>query len=170
LLIQPALHGRQRHRQAGTKPPPTPCATCIDRMGPKEKAACVQETTSSPTSAPAGCMIRPLAPKDIGNCTILLSIQIGVKGGHDTQQGLCQLRSSSGWAPTNPAMCHTAYPGDTLSAKRSMAGHSFQPSGLRPSGYSRNAALLKPKRLICSATPSGGKFNSCPQAMASSWA
>jgi len=90
LLIQPALHGRQRHRQAGTKPPPTPRSTCIDRMGPKEKAARVQETTSLPTSAPAGCMIRPLAPKYIGNCTILLSIQIGVKGGHDTQQGLCQ--------------------------------------------------------------------------------
>lgn len=28
-------------------------------------------------------------PKSIGNCTILLSIQIGVRSGHDTQQGTC---------------------------------------------------------------------------------
>jgi hypothetical protein len=46
-------------------------------MVPKEKAARVQETTSSPSSAPAMSMINALVQKGIGNCTILLSIQIG---------------------------------------------------------------------------------------------
>jgi hypothetical protein len=50
----------------------------------RKKAARVQETTSLPTSAPANSIIRSSAPKGIGNCTILLSIQIGVKDGHDT--------------------------------------------------------------------------------------
>ncbi len=105
LLNQPASLGRQRHRKAGTKPPPTSRLTCIDRMGPKEKAARVQETTSLPTSAPAGCMIVPLAPKGIRNCTILLSIQIGVKGDHDAQQGLCQVRPASSCAL--PCLCRS---------------------------------------------------------------
>ena len=43
-------------------------------------------------------MIVPLAPKGIGNCTILLSIQIGVKGDHDAEQALCQVGPASSCA------------------------------------------------------------------------
>ena len=55
----------------------------------KEKAARVQETTSLPTSAPAKRIIRSLASKGIGNCTILLSIQIDVNSAHLAKQSVC---------------------------------------------------------------------------------
>jgi hypothetical protein len=56
----------------------------------KTKTDAFQKTTSSLHLAPALCMIFPSAPKTIGNCTNLLSIQIDVSGDHDTQQGVCQ--------------------------------------------------------------------------------
>ncbi|OYU09730.1 MAG: hypothetical protein CFE38_21130 [Comamonadaceae bacterium PBBC1] len=63
--------------------------------GSKKIAVRVQDTTSFPTFAPALCIMSPDAPKGIGNCTILLSIQIGVMDDLEAQQGACQARSAS---------------------------------------------------------------------------